>query len=281
MRNILFCGNDKVFDGFLTCALSIMKRTKTEEPFHFFIFTLNLEDINPKYKDISDRHIAFFDSVIKEYNPQNCITKIDVTEIYNKEFRGCPNEMCYTSPYTLLRLFADLVPEMPEKFLYLDADILLNKDIEALYDIDITDVEYAGTWDHYFKLLLWYVNPRYTNAGVLLFNLKKCRETGLFKKARELIKTKKLIFADQSALNRSTTVKKVISQRFNDQKFLYKNTVVRHFSQRLFYTPYPHVANIKQWQVSNVHKIYHYYNFDDILYEYIYLIKKFEKEFNK
>lgn len=281
MRNILFCGNDKVFDGFLTCALSIMKRTQTTEPFHFYIFTLNLEDINPKYKDISDRHIAFFDSVIKEYNQQNCVTKIDVTEIYNKEFRGCPNEMCYTSPYTLLRLFADLIPVMPEKFLYLDADILLNKDITALYDIDVSDVEYAGTWDHYFKLLLWYINPRYTNAGVLLFNLKKCRETGIFRKARELIKTKKLIFADQSALNRSTTVKKVISQRFNDQKFIYKNTVVRHFSQRLFYTPYPHVANIKQWQVSNVHRIYHYYNFDDILYEYIYLIKKFEKEFNK
>ena len=27
-------------------------------------------------------------------------------------------------------------------------------------------------------------------------------------------------------------------------KFLYKNTVIRHFSKRLFWTPYPHTANI-------------------------------------
>ena len=50
-------------------------------------------------------------------------------------------------------------------------------------------------------------------------------------------------------------------------KFLYKNTVIRHFSKRLFWTPYPHTANIKQWSVTKVHKIFGYENFDDILYE--------------
>lgn len=279
MINILFCGNDKVFDGFLTCALSIFKRSSTKEPFNFYIFTLDLQNINPKYKDISDRHIRFFDSVIKEYNPENKVTKIDVTSIYNQEFRGCPNEMCYTSPYTLLRLFADLVPQMPSKFLYLDADVLFNRDIELLYNQDVSDAEYAGCHDHYFKLICPFMNPRYTNAGVLLFNLDKCKETGLFKKSRELIKVKKLIFADQSALNRSTTKKLLLPQRFNEQKFLHKNTVVRHFSQRLFYTPYPHVANIKQWNVEGVLKVFKYFCFDDILFEYIYLINKFNRDF--
>ncbi|MBR4599587.1 MAG: lipopolysaccharide biosynthesis protein, partial [Treponema sp.] len=93
-----------------------------------------------------------------------------------------------------------------------------------------------------------------------------------------LIKTKKLVFADESALVRSTSRQLKISQRFNDQKFLYKKTVIRHFSKRLFWLPYPHTANIKQWRVTKIHKVFGYENFDDILYEYIYLKKKFEKD---
>lgn len=275
MRNILFCGNDKVFDGIITCTLSIVKRTQTTEPFKIFIYTMDLRDLKENYIPISDRQVKFLDNLLKEYNPQNEVTKIDVTLIYNTEFRGSPNEQCYCSPYTLLRLFADLIPEMPEKFLYLDADLLFNRDITLLYDIDISNVEYAAANDHYGKYL---IHPRYINAGVLLFNMEKCRETDIFKKARELIKTKKLVFADQSALIRSTTKKKLLPQRFNDQKFLHSWTVVRHFSQRLFYLPYPHVANIKQWQVTQIHKIFRYFQFDDILFEYIYQINKFNKE---
>ena len=109
-------------------------------------------------------------------------------------------------------------------------------------------------------------------------NMKEIRKSGLFAKARELIKTKKLPFADQSAIFRSTTRKKMLPQRFNDQKFLHRHTVVRHFSRRLFYLPYPHTDNIKQWNVTKVHMIFHYEQFDDVLYEYIYLKKKFERE---
>ena len=275
MINILFCGNDKVFDGMLTTMLSILKRTSTKEPFTFYIFTMDVSDINPKYKALSNEMSDYLEKVAKTYNKENKVKRIDVLDIYNKEFRNSPNESCYCSPYTLLRLFADLIPSMPDKILYLDVDILLNRDIELLYKIDVSDVEYAAARDHYGKYL---INPNYINAGVLLFNLKKMKETQILKKARELIKSKKLVFADQSALIRSTTKKKVLAQKFNDQKFLHKHTVIRHFSKRLFYLPYPHCANVKQWDVSKMHKIYHYYVFDDILYEFIYLKKKFEEE---
>ena len=145
-----------------------------------------------------------------------------------------------------------------------------------LYDIDITDYEYAAANDHYGKYL---IRPDYINAGVLLFNLTKCRETGLFEKSRNQIKTKKWLFADQDALWHSTTKKKIISQKFNDQKFLWpKWTVVRHFSKRLFWLPYPHTANIKQYHVTKVHTVFKYDQFDDILYEYIYLKRKFEEK---
>lgn len=275
MINVLFSGNEKVFDGVLTCVLSILKRTDTKEPFRFYVYTMDATRVMPEYTPISDPMIEFLDGIVKEYNVENSMVKVDVTELYEKEFAYCPNEQAYCSPYTLLRLFADIVPDMPDKLLYLDVDILFNRDIRLLYDIDITEYEYATARDHYGKYLL---NPNYINAGVLLFNMKKIRETGLLEKSRKLIKEKKLVFADQSAVYRSTTKKKMLPQRFNDQKFLHKHTVVRHFSKRLFYLPYPHTDNIKQWRVSDIHRVFGYYVFDDILYEYIYLKNKYERE---
>lgn len=274
MIHVLFAGNDKVFDGILTCVLSILRRTGTEEPFHFILYTMDVSHIKPAYVPISEKQAAFLRSVVQSYNQDSQVQLVDVTALYMKEFAGCPNESAYCSPYTLIRLFADLVGGMPDKLLYLDADILFNRDIRLLYDVDIEGYEYAAARDHYGKYLL---NPNYINAGVLLLNLAEMRRTGILEKARKLIRTKKLTFADQSALIRSTTRKKMLPQRFNDQKFLHKHTVVRHFSKRLFWLPYPHTDNVKQWQVSRVHKVFGYYCFDDILYEYIYLSEKFKR----
>lgn len=275
MKNILFSGNVKVFDGMLTCMLSIFKRTNSKEPYNFYIFTMDVSHIKQDYIPVSDKQVEFLQQIAKDYNPDNLVTKIDVTDIYMEEFDNCPNENAYCSPYTLLRLFADKIPEIPDKLLYLDVDILFNREPELLYDVDVEGYEYAAARDHYGKYLL---NPNYINAGVLLFNMKEIRKTGLFEKARHLIKTKKLLFADQDAVYRSTTRKKMLPQKYNDQKFLHKTTIVRHFSKRLFYLPYPHTDNIKQWEVGKIHRVFGYDQFDDILFEYIYLKRKFEIE---
>lgn len=275
MVNILFCGNSGVFDGMLTCTLSILKRTNSREPFRFYVFTMDVSHIKESYVPVSDTQISYFQQLIRSYNPENCVQKVDVTNLYQEEFSNCPNEDAYCSPYTLIRLFADRVNDLPDKILYLDVDILFNRDIHLLYDTDVEGYEYAAGRDHYGKYL---ISPNYVNAGVLLFNMKEMRKTGILTKARLLLREKKLVFADQSALIRSTTRKKMLPQKFNDQKFLHKSTVVRHFSKRLFWLPYPHTDNIKQWHVSKVHKVFHYYQFDDILYEYIYLKEKFNRE---
>lgn len=275
MVNILFCGNSQVFDGMLSCGLSILKRTQSKEPFCFYVFTMDVSHIKKNYVPVTDLQMAFFTDVIRSYNVRNRAIKIDVTDLYQQEFANCPNEDAYCSPYTLIRLLADRVLGLPDKLLYLDVDILFNRDVHLLYDTDVEDVEYAAARDHYGKYM---ISPNYVNAGVLLLNLKKMRQTHILTKARNLLKEKKLVFADQSALIRSTTSKKMLPQKFNDQKFLHKSTVVRHFSKRLFWLPYPHTDNIKQWQVSRVHKVFRYHQFDDILGEYLRLKEKFEKE---
>lgn len=273
MIDILFCGNEGVFDGMLTCILSILKRTDTKEPFTFHLFTMELTRLKPEYVPISASQKEFLDLVIKKYNPENNTVLYDVTEYYEKYFAGCPNEGAYCSPYTLIRLFADKFDSIPDKLLYLDADIMFNRDIRLLWDIPLDGYEYAAAPDHYGKYL---INPHYINAGVLLFNMEMCRRTKLFSGARGWLRRKKLTFADQSALIRSTTRKKVLPQRYNDQKFLHPHTIIRHFSKRLFWFPYPHTDNIKQWHIDKVHSVFGYHQFDDILDEYSLLKEKYK-----
>ena len=273
MIDILFCGNSGVFDGALTCILSILKRTQSKQPFTFHLFTMDLSDLDPKYTPIPREQVDFLNEVIQRYHPDSRAVLYDVTEYYQKYFAGCPNEGAYCSPYTLIRLFADQFTSIPDKLLYLDIDILFNRDILLLWNVDVTDYEYAAAPDHYGKYL---IHPHYINAGVLLFNMKKCRQTKLFAKARSWIRLKKLTFADQSALIRSTTKRKVLPQRYNDQKFLHPHTIVRHFSKRLFWMPYPHTDNIKQWHIEKVHTVFKYHQFDDILEEYLTLKEIYE-----
>ena len=269
MTDILFCGNDGVFDGMLTCMLSILMRTERPDPFHFHIFTMDVTHLDDRYFPLTKEHIALCRRAVREFNKDNRVTVYDVTELYMKHFSGCPNEGAYCSPYTLIRLFADRVRGIPDKLLYLDADIMFNRDVSLLWDTDIEGFEYAAARDHYGKYL---ISPNYINAGVLLFNMAEARRTKLFQRARWWIKHKKLTFADQSALIRSTTKKKMLPQRFNDQKFLHRHTVVRHFSKRLFWLPYPHTDNIKQWHIDRVHSVFGYRQFDDIYEHYLSVI---------
>ena len=124
---------------------------------------------------------------IEGYNDTYLVYDEDehITEIYEKEFGYCKNEDAYCTPYTLLRLLADLVPNMPEKLLYLDIDMMVNGDISELYDTDITEYEYAAVKEKYGSVFIW---PDYINAGMLLLNMKKIKKTGLLEKSRNLIK---------------------------------------------------------------------------------------------
>ncbi len=274
MVNLLLCGNEKVFDGALTQLLSMTNRTK--ESIHVFLMTMNLQRVNENFTSITEEQVDFLNRVVQEKNPANLVEKIDVTDVYEREFGGCVNETAYCTPYTLLRLLADLYPQLPDKLLYLDIDIMIAGDIRKLWDIDVTEYEYAAVKEKYG---CWLIRPDYFNAGMLLLNMAKIRETGLLAKARELIRRKKLLFADQSAIFKSTTKKKLISRIYNEQsKFNRKGTVVCHFCKRLMFLPYPHTENYKQWNVEEIHRYLHCFTFDSDLEEYLRLKAEFQNK---
>ena len=273
MVNLLLCGNKKVFDGALSQLISITNKTK--QTIHCYIFTMNLERINPQFTCITDEQIDFLNKVVKSKKQENEVTKIDVTKLYEKEFYKCANETAYCTPYTLLRLLADEVPDMPSKLLYLDIDMMVADDIEKLYNIDVSDYEYAAVREKYGS---WLIRADYINAGMLLLNMEKIKETELLEKARNLIKTKKMLFADQDAIFWSTTKKLLLPRIYNEQaRFNKKDTVICHFCKRLMLLPYPHTENYKQWQVEEIHKYLKCHAFDKDLEEYINLKKKYEK----
>lgn len=271
--NILLCGNEKVFDGALTELLSITNRTK--ESICCYLFTMNLTRIKDAYTSITDEQVKFLNEVVQEKNANNKVVKVDVTDLYEKEFGNCKNETAYCTPYTLLRLLADLIPEIPEKILYLDIDMMIDGDLSKLYQTDISEYEYAAVKEKYGSVFIW---PDYINAGMLLFNMKKIKETKLLEKARYLIKTKKMMFADQDAIYRSTIKKLLLPRKYNEQSsFKREDTIICHFCKRLLIRPYPHITNCKQWHIDEIHKEYKCYRFDKDLEEYKVLKKKFEQ----
>ena len=273
MINLLLSGNSKVFDGALTELISITNKTKADV--RCYIFTMDVTRINPEYTSITDEQIDFLNKVVKSKNKNNEVIKIDVTELYEQEFGNGKNENAYCTPYTLLRLLVDLVPNMPDKILYLDIDMMVNGDIEELYNTDISEYEYAAVKEKYGSKI---IRPDYINAGMLLINMVKVKETKLFEKARRLLKKRKLIFADQDAIFWSTTKKLLLPRIYNEQsKFNKKDTVICHFCKRLLLFPYPRTENYKQWQIKEVHKILKCYSFDEDLDEYI----RWKKEYNK
>lgn len=236
---------------------------------------MDLTRVDEKFKPITDSQIEFLNKVVKQKNSENKVSKIDVTNIYEKEFGKCKNETAYCTPYTLLRLLADLIPEITcDKLLYLDIDMMIADDLSELYNKDISDVEFLAVKEKYGCWLIW---PDYFNAGMLLFNMKRIKETKLLEKARNLIRTKRMMFADQDAIYRSKTKMRFLPRRYNEQsKFDRKDTLICHFCKRLLLWPWFKIVNIKQWHIDDVHKYYKCTRFDDDLKEYLEFKKEFE-----
>ena len=151
--------------------------------------------------------------------------------------------------------------------------MMVAKDISNLYNIGISNYEYAAVREKYGSKI---IRPDYVNAGMLLLNMKKIKETKLLEKARNLIKTRKLLFADQDAIYWSTTKKLLLPRIYNEQsKFNKKDTVICHFCKRLLLYPYPRIENFKQWQIEEVHKVLRCYSFEEDLNEYMEWKKKY------
>ena len=271
--NLMYCGNYKVFDGLLISLLSMTKYTKN--PLRVYVITMDLQGLNPDYKPLNKREIKYIDSMIKEANEKSSVMVFDISKLFLNEIQNSPNLKNNYTPYTLARLFADKIPDIPEKILYLDTDTIMHGDISTIFEIDISEYEFAAASDFLGKFFIRY---NYQNAGVLLLNMKKIRETKLFQRARDLIRRKKMAFPDQDALNKLVGSKKFIPTKYNEQRKLHKKTVVHHFCKSIRWLPFFHTVNVKPWEVEKVRTVYKLHCYDDVLDEYKKRISNLKKK---
>lgn len=168
----------------------------------------------------------------------------------------------------MLRLFADTVPEIPDKILYLDADVLCRANFSRLYYSDITNIEIAGVADKYGKWFFGNVfKHNYLNSGVLLMNVKNIRKSGVFAACRKLCCNKKMFMPDQTALNK-LAIKKKIPTCYNEQGRIKKNTVFKHFTTYFKFFPFFKTVTVKPWEQEKLHKKLKIFEFDYIFEEY-------------
>lgn len=102
--------------------------------------------------------------------------------------------------FQIPNIFPDL-----DKILYLDGDILIEKDLSKLFSINLGNKYAAVVKDYQAELKQFqvFINHRhYFNSGMMLLNLKKMREDDICNKLLENKKNeKKARFMDQDSLN--------------------------------------------------------------------------------
>ena len=117
--------------------------------------------------------------------------------------------------YTIGTLFRVMLPELlpnVSKIIYLDADLLVNRDIKELWDTDIQDYCLAAVPDYptvngqgtpYPVAQKEVIPSQYFNAGVLYMNLDRIRAKGNMREKvlDYLVNNPKAFLPDQDALN--------------------------------------------------------------------------------
>jgi len=185
-------------DGFVQAAsvaltsLIVSKRDDTE--YQIYILTPGL---SPENKSI----IESFEN--SPWNTSVSIIEIS-TEKYDSIYRQFDGNTGAGSITALLKF--DIPQEIPEKkVLYLDADILVKKDLSDLFEIDISDYVAAVVKDSgkiYSTGGLREQIDNYFNSGVMLLNLDLMRNEGF---TNRLIEAKKSLnnikLVDQDAFN--------------------------------------------------------------------------------
>lgn len=265
--NILYCGDANMADGLLLSILSL--RHHHQQSLHIYILTATLQTAQKTYRPLSNQTVAFLETQLKQDDPDNTIQKIDITSQFNAEMPTANMDTLFT-PYCMLRLFCDKLPELPERLLYLDTDVICRQSLDDLYHEPLSGVEIAGVPDYYGR---WFFHNQitrfdYLNSGVLLMNLKFIRQTGLLRRCRQLCRDKQLFMPDQSALNKLAVAKRILPRQFNEQRRLHGDTVLQHFTTSFRLFPWVHTLTVKPWQVSKMHDELGLHEYDALLSQY-------------
>ena len=252
-----------MFDGVVLSTLSLLKHQT--ESLDIYVMTAEVAKPIGKYVGFTDVHVNQLRWLVTTQDAQSTVTKLDVTDLL-QAYPLTANAGTLFTPYSMLRLYVDLVPQLQDRILYLDADVLCRQAFADFYHQDLTNTEVVGVLDHYGK---WFFHHQlktfdYLNSGVLLMNLAEIRHTHLMQKCRRLCRYRPMMMPDQSALNIFARQKRVADRCYNEQYQLQPQTVFHHFSAKWVAWPVPHTVAVKPWQQKKVQTELDLHDYDDL-----------------
>lgn len=266
--NLLYCGDKNIADGVILSVISFLENSS--QPLNIFIMTASIKTKNIESLDSSfENHLKQIFEAYGDFGKKCSVKMIDATIEFNKEPPSANLDTRFT-PCCMLRLYADCFPDIPDKILYLDNDVLCRCDPAVFYNTDIENYDIAGVLDYYgsyfFRKSIF--KRDYINSGVILLNMKRIRASSLFARCRSRCADKKMFMPDQSALNKEAKLKLILPRRYNDQRKLHNNTVLQHFTTTFRFFPRIKTVSVKPWQKEKMHTVLK-------LFEYDYLFEKY------
>lgn len=158
------------------------------------------------YSDLKD----YETKRLKEIVTESGHGQIVFISVNKNSFEGLP-VLSWITKETYYRLLAQkLLPETVERFLWLDSDLLVLKDIMDFYRQDFegnllvaTSVVKEGEIHEHYRQMSLPADLRYFNAGILLYDLKAQREKidpDVYERYLKVFE-KRLKFGDQDVLN--------------------------------------------------------------------------------
>ena len=157
------------------------------------------------HRTLETKHINYISEKLASFN-----ISVKAIKVENSYFKGIPLlERIPMESFDRIIAFKYL-PNDVDKCLYLDPDILINKSIMPLYDMDISESYIAAATHINFFVnflnrlrLLLKDQKTYINSGVVLMNLKKMREDFTIEDIQKTLKkfVRVLFLGDQDMMN--------------------------------------------------------------------------------
>ena len=195
MKNLVLIINEKNSYGRHLGAtlLSILKNSKVDW------------NINIIYENFSSETKRKLDEIVKSYNSK--INYIEMDKEILKKFKV--GKGTHLSSIVFARLFIPEFLKNEDRAIYLDCDIVVLKQLEELYEMDLNGKSIGVILDgkkdqkSSLKRLNLSSDRTYFNAGVMVMDLKSLRENGKFLKTIDycLNPDRELQLNEQDALN--------------------------------------------------------------------------------
>jgi lipopolysaccharide biosynthesis glycosyltransferase len=227
IMHLCFCVDEILLNQLKTVISNIIKTNENFSVLNFHVIHENLDLFEDEDGFFKLNNIAFYSTL-------------------NYDLSLFPTSGHITKATYFRLLISDLLPKYINKVIYLDVDILVQKSLSSLYEIDLQKHALAAALDEDYignSKRLGLNNKYYFNAGVLLINLSFWRKYNVFENATKLMSDSnfEILWHDQDILNvllndyvfhldQMWNYQLVMIKKNNYFKYLYIRPYIIHFT---------------------------------------------------